>query len=211
MLRQLLPEPWLHVAESDVDLPGELHPDEAAHVARAIERRRREFVTGRVLARQALRSLGVAPAPLPRGERGAPAWPLGVVGSITHCDGYRGAAVAAATECAAVGVDAEPAAPLPDGVLATVATPRELAAPPDVEHWGRLLFSAKESVYKAWFPLTGRWLGFEDVEVALASDGTFTARLLVPGPVVDGRELPELPGRWRHADGLLGTAVLLPR
>nr|WP_284287855.1 hypothetical protein [Angustibacter aerolatus] len=83
-----------------------------------------------MLARQALRSLGVAPAPLPRGERGAPAWPLGVVGSITHCDGYRGAAVAAATECAAVGVDAEPAAPLPDGVLATVATPASSPRPP---------------------------------------------------------------------------------
>ena len=56
--------------------------------------------------------------------------------------------------------------------------------------WDRLLFSTKESVYKAWFPLAERWLGFEDARVTIDRDrGSFAARLLVPGPRLDGREL----------------------
>ena len=66
----------------------------------------------------------------------------------------------------------------------------------------RLLFSAKESVYKAWFPLTGRWLGFEEADITIdAARGTFNARLLVPGPVVRGFPLTGFAGRWRARTG----------
>ena len=74
--------------------------------------------------------------------------------------------------------------------------------------WDRLLFSAKESVYKAWFPLTRRWLDFEEaVVIPDPAEGTFTARLLVPGPVVDGRTLTGFPGRWMVDRGLVATAI----
>jgi 4'-phosphopantetheinyl transferase EntD len=83
------------------------------------------------------------------------------------------------------------------------------AARPDV-HWDRLLFSAKESVYKAWFPLTGRWLGFEDAAVTIdAGAGTFTARLLVPGPAVNGTPMDSFSGRWLARDGLIVTAIVI--
>ena len=59
------------------------------------------------------------------GAKREPLWPAGVVGSITHCDGYRAAAVARATDLATVGIDAEPHEPLPDGVLAAIALPAE--------------------------------------------------------------------------------------
>lgn len=75
-----------------------------------------------------------------------------------------------------------------------------------------MLFSAKESVYKAWYPLTGRWLDFTDA--ALAFDpvsGTFTARLLVPPPVLEGHgPLTEFHGRWAARDGLVVTAIAVP-
>ena len=78
-------------------------------------------------------------------------------------------------------------------------------------HWDRLLFSAKESVYKAWFPLAQRWLGFEDAIVAVDRGfGTFTARLLVPGPRPGGRELSGFSGRWLIREGLILTAIALP-
>ena len=76
--------------------------------------------------------------------------------------------------------------------------------------WDRVLFSAKESVFKAWFPATGQWLGFPGAEVALDPAGTFAARLLVPGPVVGGSPLTTYHGRWIVERGLILTAVVVP-
>jgi 4'-phosphopantetheinyl transferase EntD len=75
-----------------------------------------------------------------------------------------------------------------------------------------MLFCAKETVYKAWFPLTGRWLGFEEADITLdPAAGTFTARLLVPGPEIDGRELTAFGGRWLARRGLIVTAICVAR
>jgi 4'-phosphopantetheinyl transferase EntD len=194
-----------------------LFPEEEALLGRAVEKRRREFATARGCARSALATLGVAPAPILPGERGAPRWPPGVVGSITHCAGYRAAAVARARDMLSIGVDAEPDEDLPGGVLAAVSLPgerarlRDLAAAAPGTCWDRLLFSAKESVYKAWFPLTGRWLGFEDADITVnLADGTFGARLRVTAPVVGGSPLAGFTGRWLARDGLIMTAVTVP-
>jgi 4'-phosphopantetheinyl transferase EntD len=189
------------------DLDGvELYPEEAAVVARAVEKRRREFATGRALARSALERLGVPARAIPPGERGEPLWPDGVVGSITHCAGYRACAVAPASELVAIGIDAEPDEPLPPGVLESIARPEELRAlgerrarEPGV-HLDRLLFSAKEAVFKTWFPLTGQRLGFEDATLAFGVD-TFAANL--PTRSVT------LSGRWGRSDGLVLTAIAL--
>jgi 4'-phosphopantetheinyl transferase EntD len=218
LLRALLPEPVV-VAELFADPPQvDLYPQEAEVVARAVDKRKREFATVRLCARTALAELGVPPAPILPGPKGEPRWPDGVVGSMTHCDGYRGAAVARDRSIVSVGVDAEPNLPLPDGVEESVTLPeeREALARLAKEHpgvaWDRLLFSAKESVYKAWFPLTRSWLGFE--ECVIDTDppaGTFTGTLLVPGPVVDGRRLTGFTGRWRTWDGVVATAVLVTR
>jgi enterobactin synthetase component D / holo-[acyl-carrier protein] synthase len=78
-------------------------------------------------------------------------------------------------------------------------------------HWDRLLFSIKESVYKAWFPLAERWLGFEDAVVAIDQpQGSFTAHLLVPGPYLEGHELRTFRGSWLVEDGLVLAAIAIP-
>lgn len=189
------------------DADAFLFPGEAAAIAGAVDGRRREFTSVRVCARRALARLGREPAPLVPGKDGAPTWPAGIVGSMTHCAGYRAAALAETAYVASVGIDAEPHLPLPDGVAEIVALPaerRELAAlrqaAPRIA-WDRVLFSAKESVYKAWYPLTGAWLDFEDASVSLRPEGTFTARLLVPGPVAS------FEGRWALGDAHLATAI----
>lgn len=209
-----------------------LYPEEQALVSRAVPKRVREFTLVRACARRAMEKLGVPPQPVLPGERGAPQWPAGLVGSMTHCEGYCAAALVQATDLASIGIDAEPHQPLPEGVLDSVALPTELAhlraltghvpglhgdpAHRDPVHWDRLLFSAKESVYKAWFPLTGKWLDFSEADIAFTAApgphpyGTFRARLLVPGPVVDGRELGSFDGRWTVRSGLLATAVSVP-
>ncbi|MER7416982.1 4'-phosphopantetheinyl transferase superfamily protein [Micromonospora peucetia] len=216
MIEQILPSA-VAVAESFTDPAGlTLFPEEEALVARSVEKRRREFTTVRHCARLALDELGLAPVPIVSGARGAPVWPAGVVGSMTHCEGYRAAVLGRTTAFATLGVDAEPHAPLPDGVLDAIALPAERArtatlsaARPSI-CWDRLLFSAKESVYKAWFPLTGRWLDFSEADIVIDPAGTFEARLLVPGPVLGGAPVTAFAGRFLVERELVATAISIP-
>lgn len=152
-------------AEMYADVPAsEMFPVEAAAIARAVPARRREFGTVRYCARMALRRLGFPGVPVLPDVDGAPRWPVGAVGSMTHCVGYRAAVVARSDELLAVGIDAEPHAPLPDTVVELVLRnderPRLQAlakAHPD-RHWSRIVFCVKEAIYKAWFPkLGGGW------------------------------------------------------
>ena len=114
-----------------------------------------------------------------------------------------------------VGVDAEPDQALPGGVLDVISLPGERAhlhglsaRQPGAAHWDRLLFCAKEALYKAWFPLAQQWLGFEEAEIVIDPDGgTFTARLLVPAPLAVGSPLATLRGRWLAAHGLVAAAI----
>lgn len=216
MIGAILP-PRVAVEEAFGDLPAELFPDEEAVIASAVDKRRREFTTARACARAALAKLGMPPVPIVPGVRGAPQWPAGVVGSITHCSGYRASAVARSRDIVTIGLDAEPHDKLPNGVLGAVASPAEQArvaalsaAAPGV-CWDRMLFCAKETVYKAWFPLTRRWLGFEDAVVDFDPVGrSFSARLLLDGPVVNGAVLAGFTGRWLVSDGLIATTIVIP-
>ncbi|WP_202130182.1 4'-phosphopantetheinyl transferase family protein [Rathayibacter iranicus] len=192
-----------------------LFPEEMAVIANSVEKRRREFASVRACAREALARLRATPTPIVPGESGAPQWPIGIVGSMTHCDGYSAASVAFEHTIAAIGIDAEPNAPTPPGVFDVISVREDrigLNKLPDLGvAWDRLLFSAKESVYKTWFPLTESWLGFEDVIVTFHLDGSFEATFLVDGPLVEGRRIPGLAGRWKVGRGILATAIALPR
>jgi 4'-phosphopantetheinyl transferase EntD len=217
MMETLLPTSAVAVEALVDDPDATLFPEEEQQVGKAVEKRRREFTTARVCARRALAVLGFAPAPILAGPKREPLWPAGVVGSITHCAGYRAAAVARRAEIPTIGIDAEPHGSLPRGVLDQIALPDERASlavlltrHPEI-HWDRLLFSAKESVYKAWFPLAGRWLGFEDAAITLdPAAGTFAVRLLVAGPDLPAGRLVGFDGRWLVANGLVLTAVAEP-
>ncbi|MFE3518137.1 4'-phosphopantetheinyl transferase [Streptomyces sp. NPDC059166] len=216
MLAPLLPPPVIAFDTFGDCADPSPFPEEAALVAPAVPARRREFATVRRCARAALAGFGFPPLPILKGPRGAPLWPEGVVGSLAHCTGYRAAAVARTTTAASLGIDAEPAVPLPGRVLRKVTLPAErdalgeLAAHHPGIPWDTLLFSAKEAVYKAWSPLTGRGLGFLDAHVTLRPDGTFGAALLVPGTTTAGPPLTGFDGRWRVSDGLALTAVTVP-
>ncbi|MFG3661691.1 4'-phosphopantetheinyl transferase [Streptomyces sp. NPDC047706] len=224
MIEELLPAAvvTVEVHGDDGGEPAPLYPEEVAIVARSVAKRRREFALVRGCARRAMEKLGVPPQAVLPGERGAPGWPAGLVGSMTHCEGYGAAALVRETDLASLGIDAEPHAPLPAGVLEVVALPGEqerlrlLTARHPGVHWERVLFSAKESVYKAWFPLTRKWLDFTeaDIDIAVgpegASHGRFHAGLLVPGPVVGGRRIGAFDGRWTVQRGLVATSVTVP-
>ncbi len=191
---------------------------EGATAARAAE-----FATGRHCARLALGSLdpGLAGMPLLRDRRGAPQWPPGVVGSLTHCAGWTGAVVARSRGSrfgggvTAIGLDAEPIAPLPTGVVQVVASVEEGEAlarlgteQPGIP-WDTLLFSAKEATYKAWYPLTGIVLSHSEVDVELSPSGAFTGHAAARD--LAGREVVHrVRGRWGLGPHVLVALGVVP-
>ncbi len=223
LLSSVLPEDPANLAAAELySDPPDLKPlpEEEPLIARSVAKRRNEFITARHCARLALRQLGEQPVPIGKGEKGEPCWPAGIVGSLTHCQGFRAAVVGRQPAVRSVGIDAEPHDVLPDGVLGavTVAEERhELTALPNDLHWDRILFCAKEATYKAWFPLTRRWLGFEDAHVVFdiepsdttATTGDFVAKILIDGAALSGPPLTALRGRWSVQRGLVLTAIVL--
>ncbi|WP_461165835.1 4'-phosphopantetheinyl transferase family protein [Tsukamurella serpentis] len=225
MLQSMLPRGVI-ARETRGDLDAPLHPREAAQIERAVPKRRAEYATVRHLAREALGELGIDDAVLIKGEAGGVHWPRNVVGALTHCDGYRGAVVGYRMGVRTVGIDAEPHLPLPDKVLPTVSVESERSVLADRGddglHWDRLLFCAKEATYKAWNPITGRWLGFEDAEItfeltdrtgdgaSVTAGGTFRSRILIDGRATDGgAPVAGFDGRWRITSGLIVTSIAM--
>ncbi|WP_202616679.1 4'-phosphopantetheinyl transferase family protein [Corynebacterium neomassiliense] len=231
----LLPETTaVHTMTADAPL-SVLTDAERDFIARAVPSRQGEFAAARACARRALGDLGLgnpgSPVSLVPGPERDITWPTGTLGSITHCTGLRAAAVTRVgqddgSRVVGLGIDAEPHEPMDmESVdMVTVAAERRMlrrltARWPSVV-WERVLFSAKESVFKTWFPLTRTWLDFTECELSVAVghsgtvvqpdiSGTFHGRFLVPGPRVGGRELTGVDGRWRIAGGHIVTAVCL--
>jgi 4'-phosphopantetheinyl transferase EntD len=110
--------------------------------------------------------LGLPPTAILIGNGREPIWPRNVVGSITHCSGYCAAVATNSPLILSIGIDAEENLPLPDGVAEIVATVQERADISNMNDpsiaWDRLLFSAKEAVFKAWYSLAREWLEFSD-------------------------------------------------
>ncbi len=157
-------ETSFHALQEQIDLPEILKG--------AVVQRRVEFLAGRLCARDALSGLGlVSRAPLGIGPRGMPHWPPGHVGSISHADGVAIAGVARRPPAESFGLDiertftAEIVGEVRDQVAATAELRLGAALAIDPATWLALLFSIKESVYKAVYPITLRELEFRDIEV----------------------------------------------
>jgi 4'-phosphopantetheinyl transferase EntD len=204
-----------HPEQTHVALDA-LFPVEAERMAKAVEKRQREFALGRRLAREGLARLGIAPTAIPMGADRSPEWPAGVVGSITHTKTWCAAAVARADAFVGVGLDVEMAEDLAHKLWDSICTPRDLAwldARPVGERarLAKAIFSAKESAYKAQYLVTRTYLGFMAMSVELDVDaGTFVATFeqpsgdtFVPGDVLRGRV------RWTR--DVVATAVVIER
>jgi 4'-phosphopantetheinyl transferase EntD len=212
MLAALLPAPVVCVEVLGEFPTPALLLEEEVMLGNVSDGRRRDFATVRACARRAMAELGMPPVAILPGPNREPLWPPGIVGSLTHCTGFRAAAVARLPDVPTLGIDAEVHRALPPGVLDKVVVADErrwlrvLAG--SGTYWDCVVFSAKESVYKAWYPLTRSWLGFEDVIVTVDPfESTFHARLLVARPDGLGGEIVGFNGRWLVQNGLVLTAV----
>lgn len=157
------------------DCDGVLYPIETEAVARAVPRRRLEFSAGRTCARRALARLGIRPGPIPRGAGREPVWPPDVTGSITHDRDVCVVVVARTGNVRSLGIDLEAGDRLPENLIPEICTQRELErfdrlSPPSACGWPKILFSAKEAVFKCLYPLTRSMFEFHAVELGPAGE-----------------------------------------
>lgn len=191
-----------------------LFPVEAERMARAVDKRRREFALGRQLARRGLARLGLPSGPIAMGADRAPEWPEGIVGSITHTKTWCAAAVGDASRFAGIGLDVEMSHDLAHKLWDSICTPRDLAwlAARSEDERARLakaIFSAKESAYKAQYAITRTYLGFMAMSVTLDPDaGTFIATFEQPAGDAF-RPGDVLRGRLRWTRDVVATCVTL--
>jgi 4'-phosphopantetheinyl transferase EntD len=193
-----------------------LWPEEQAHVARAVEKRVREFTAGRNCARQALESLGIPPRAIPVGPSREPVFPPGVSGTITHTSNYCAAAVIRTGEVRSIGIDAGSNVALASGLLTKIAGTEEctmlevLSSTSPPTHWDMLLFCIKEAFYKAYFQLHAQFLDFHEASVVIdPSTSSFVVR--VKQSEVEYFRERAFPGAFSCGDRLLLAAVALCR
>ncbi|MFD1984042.1 4'-phosphopantetheinyl transferase [Mesorhizobium newzealandense] len=144
-----------------------LLPEEAHSIPARQPAMRRASGAARWIAHGLLADVGVNDFAILRAPSGTPVWPDGITGSLAHDDDMAVAAVAHVAHIASLGIDVEPAQPLPDDILALVATRADRTDTADRHLAGRILFCAKEAVYKAAYPLDREVLGYEDITVDL--------------------------------------------
>ena len=144
-----------------------LLPEEARSIPARQPAMRRASGAARWIAHRLLADIGVDGVAILRTPSGAPAWPEGITGSLAHDDAMAVAAIAPVGLIRSLGIDVEPAQPLPDDILALVATPADRTDAADRHLAGRILFAAKEAAYKAAYPLDREVLGYEDITVDL--------------------------------------------
>ena len=126
--------------------------------------RRRASGAARLLAAHMFARLGLDDAKVGRAVGGAPAWPTGLIGSIAHDETTAIVAFArAGGAIKALGVDIEPAEPLPDDLADYVLTQDERRSFAGDPLAGRMIFAAKEAVYKAVYPLDGAAPDYADI------------------------------------------------
>ena len=204
-----LPDKCVVAAGPVADYP--LLAEEALHVERVHEKRYRQFASGRHFARAATTRLAGLAAPIPRGDSGAPIWPQGLIGSISHSE-----TVAAATVCngtlRGIGIDVEDAQRLDKSkprLLQKLFTERERARTWADPREGTLMFSGKEAAYKAIHPIEGKYIGLLEVEVEVDwQRRTFRIRYLGDHPAL--RLLDSGFGRFTFVEDQVVALFLIP-
>jgi 4'-phosphopantetheinyl transferase EntD len=212
-LRELLPT-YVAVGVMQVaELADSLPAGEAALIERAVPKRRREFATGRVLARALLGELGISTDAIGQREDRTPLWPAGVVGSISHCHDLSLVAVGRIADgIRSLGVDVEPAEPLPINVRNDVASAAELAFANSgaiaADLALRRLFSAKEAAYKCIYPAVRQILEFHDLSVEFSENYDRFEAHLPTGTASQAGAPKTVAGRQMEWDGWILTATI---
>lgn len=194
-----------------------LYPVEALAMRSASEARRQEFRSGRAAARAALVMLSAGAQAVPMGADRAPRWPKGIVGSISHSRSLCAAVVAPEAVMLGLGLDVEEVSEIESHVARQICTNDDLAQgislAPDLRRLlPNVVFGAKEAFYKAYYPLTQRFLEFGDVSVILHQDkrcgGAFRVHATRAGMPLSS-DLGRFCGRWAAERGMIIAGAAL--
>lgn len=178
-----------------------------------VHSRREAFARGRAAAHAALRTLGLDRGPILSGPDREPLWWPGATGSISHAAGFGIALVAPTANTDGIGVDVEQLRHAPE---LWEQVPREEERrwlerlnPREREPGLLALFSAKESVFKAFFPRVRIFFGFEMASLVPDSLG-FAGRL------ADGLDKDYPPERsftvtCQWFEDIVLTSLVLPK
>lgn len=160
------------VADYDDQLFQQQEIDFPASLKMAVDKRRAEYLAGRILAKRLLLAPAVGDWHVGFDHHRCPLWPNGIVGSISHSNRIATCAIAKSTQVSGIGIDIEQRVGR-DSFMAI----RQLAFIP--EEWQRLTeshispylaatigFSAKESLFKALYPSVGRYFDFSDAHIS---------------------------------------------
>jgi 4'-phosphopantetheinyl transferase EntD len=170
-IEKTLREDGIHFAYArSAKSPRLLYPAERRFVKGAIAGRREDFASGRWCARKAMASMGIKPGPVLQDREGRPVWPKGLCGSITHTSGACCSVLAYRKGHLSLGLDLERRGRMiSPGAAKIILNPDEAAwigkSAMSRSFLVKLVFCAKESVFKLLHPLTGRRFYFSDVSI----------------------------------------------
>ncbi|MGN6423144.1 MAG: 4'-phosphopantetheinyl transferase family protein [Asticcacaulis sp.] len=169
----LFPKEVVVAAGRIVEFQGPLFPEEELALRNASLKRRLEFAAGRHLARKAMTSFGVDNCAISMRADRTPVWPDGIAGSISHSGEVCAAVVTKKGDLMSIGLDVEFAPIEGEHLERYVSTSDELVLASEIlKDDGlalRIIFSAKEAFFKAWYPIFGSFLDFHDVRVRFGS------------------------------------------
>jgi len=159
------------------------HADEVALATGWAIKVQELYCAGRLAAHQALNQLGRASESIGRGSDGAPLWPTGVRGSITHTAGLALVVLSDHPGVLALGIDVEKEErTLQPRVAGKVASQTEgdwIGSGPSSGFRLLRLLSAKEAIFKAFSSLMGIRLGFLEARLTPIKGG-FAVEILHP-------------------------------
>ena len=198
--------------------PNDLLPEEAQYVQKAVASRREEFAAGRACAAQALSEIGVEDFPLRVGSDRRPVWPAGIIGSITHTEGFCAAVVARQRDYRAIGIDTEVSARVKPELWPRICGPEMGYLEGMSKSWrpvaATLIFCIKEAFYKCQYNLTGEYLGFDaarvEIQEGLSQKGEF-AIFASNATVVSRLASVPLTGRYLFHEPFVTAGLAIPQ
>ena len=212
VIKDCLPQHIYMVTSESPQMPDHNYYNEVQYYQHVAPKRRDDFITGRNCARKSLQLHGVSPCSIPIGPNREPIWPDGITGSITHCLGFYAAATARQTFYRSIGIDAEPNINLPHEIWDLILTSAERnfckSNSMDKRKFCRIIFSAKESIYKTIYPLLKEYVDFLDIEILIDGESeTFTAKF--PIEIAEKVGLVSINGKFATNSKHIFTAAFL--
>ena len=177
-------------------------PAEESAILSSVDKRKREYRAGRHCASKVLSQLGVENFPLLNDQQRAPIWPTSIVGSLTHCDNFCCVVATNKPDIISLGIDAEPLAALPNETTALICHNSELLSLQTTGltegYWRKVIFSAKEAFYKAYFPLCRQYLDFLEAKVKIQPGKTSSQKFITHGEFVIQLLTPPHPALYNQ-------------